>query len=89
MSEVSLELFKKHVRADDFTGDDEYLQHLLDTSEEHIVGATRRTAEELRAMNGGVFPRPLAQMHEVPDALQALVKPWVKLADDAGGTDEI
>ena len=32
MAVVSLALFKKHVRADDFADDDEYLQHLLDTA---------------------------------------------------------
>lgn len=28
------------------------------------------------------------QMHEVPDSLQSLVKPFRKLVDDAGGEDE-
>ena len=29
MATVKLELLKKHVRADDFSSDDEYLAHLL------------------------------------------------------------
>ena len=37
MASVSLELFKQHVRADDFADDDLYLQHLLDTAETAIV----------------------------------------------------
>lgn len=121
MSEVSLELFKKHVRADDFAGDDEYLEHLLATAEEAVLTATNRTADELRNSETGKLPAPLihammllaghwynqreavsaVQMHEVPDTLQALVKPFVRLVaeketitddpthDDAGGEDEI
>ena len=53
---VSLELFKKHVRADDFADDDFYLQHLLDTAESHIVRMTNRSKEELTKMGGGEFP---------------------------------
>lgn len=105
MSEVSLELFKKHVRADDFADDDEYLEHLLETAEETVINATGRTADELDDMGGGEFPRPIlhavmmlaahwynqresdssVQMHPVPDALQALVKPYVKLVEDDSG----
>ncbi len=101
-------MFKKHVRADDFADDDEYMQHLIDAAEVAVIAATNRTAEELAGDNGG-FPKPLqhaammlaahwynqresvstAQMHEVPDALQALIKPYRKLADDASRTDEI
>ena len=45
---VKLELLKKHVRADDFADDDEYLQHLLSAAEEYVCTATNRTAEELQ-----------------------------------------
>lgn len=109
MSVVSLALFKKHVRADDFADDDEYLEHLLTVAEESVITATNRTEEELIEGNAGEFPTPLkhaimmlaahwynqresvssVQMHEVPDALQALVKPYRKLVDDAGGKNEI
>ena len=102
MSVVSLALFKKHVRADDFADDDSYLEHLLNTAEDAVITATRRTEQELTALNGGEFPAPLThavmmlaahwynqresvssvQMHEVPDALQALIKPFRKLAED-------
>ena len=95
-----LELFKKHVRADDFSDDDEYLMGLLDTAEEHIVTGTHRTREELVEMGNGEFPKPLfhaammlaahwynqreavsgVQMHEVPQSIQALTKPYRKLS---------
>lgn len=109
MAVVSLALFKKHVRADDFADDDEYLEHLLATAEVTVSRATNRTEEELKAEGGGEYPKPLAhavmmlaahwynqresasstQMHEVPDALQALVKPYRKLASDAGRSNEV
>lgn len=101
MSAVDLELFKAHVRADDFSGDDVYLEHILAVSEEAIINATRRSYDELYDMGNGEFPVSLkhaimlmgghlynqregvstTQMHEVPDSLQALLKPFVKLSD--------
>ena len=109
MAVVSLVLFKKHVRADDFADDDEYLEHLLKVAEESVITATNRTEEELIEGNAGKFPTPLqhaimmlaahwynqresvssVQMYEVPDSLQALVKPYRKLVDDAGRQNEI
>lgn len=103
MAVVSLALFKKHVRADDFVDDDEYLQHLIDTAEETVITATNRSVRELTGDGAGEFPAPLkhavmmlaahwynqresvssVQMHEVPDSLQALVKPYRKLVSDA------
>lgn len=109
MAVVSLALFKKHVRADDFADDDVYLEHLIETAEVSVINATNRTEQELTAGNGGKFPTPLqhaimmlaahwynqresvsgVQMYEVPDSLQALVKPYRKLVSDAGGENEI
>lgn len=109
MAVVSLALFKKHVRADDFADDDAYLTHLLEVAEVSVITATNRTEKELTDGNAGEFPAPLkhavmmlaahwynqresvsgVQMHEVPDSLQALVKPYRKLADDAGGQNEV
>lgn len=109
MAVVSLALFKKHVRADDFADDDEYLAHLLEVAEVSVITATNRTEQELTDDNAGEFPAPLkhavmmlaahwynqresvssVQMHEVPDALQALVKPYRKLVNDASGENEI
>lgn len=103
---VSLELFKKHVRADDFADDDTYLQHLIDAAQESVINATNRTESELTNMGGGTFPSTLqhaimvlaahwynqresvstTQMHEVPDTLQALIKPYRKLVDDTNTT---
>lgn len=101
MTVVSLALFKKHVRADDFADDDEYLQHLLDTAESAVITATNRTQEELAQMGKGNVPTPIkhaimmlgahwynqresvssVQMHAMPDSLQALIKPYRKLAE--------
>lgn len=58
MAVVSLELFKKHVYADDFIGDDVYLQHLLDTAEIAVINATHRSMEEIYDTYGE-FPLPL------------------------------
>lgn len=109
MAVVSLALFKKHVRADDFADDDVYLEHLLEAAEEAVITATNRTPRELVEDNYGIFPAPLkhavmmlaahwynqresvssVQMHEVPDTLQALVKPYRKLVSDASRENEI
>lgn len=102
MAIVSLALFKNHVRADDFTDDDELMQHYVDAAEAHVIQATNRTADELQQLGSGEYPAQLkqavlllaghwynqresvagVQMHEVPDALQALIKPFRKLAED-------
>lgn len=101
MATVSLALFKKHVRADDFADDDEYLEHLLEAAETAVITATNRSQEELEQMGGGKMPTPIkhaimligahwynqresvssVQMHAVPDSLQALIKPYRKLAE--------
>lgn len=101
MAVVSLALFKKHVRADDFADDDEYLEHLLEVAETTVITATNRSQEELEQMGGGKMPTPIkhaimligahwynqresvssVQMHAVPDSLQALIKPYRKLAE--------
>jgi len=60
MAVVDLGLFKKHVRADDFADDDEYLEHLLETAESAVIMATNRTQEELAQMgNGTDVPAPI------------------------------
>lgn len=61
MGLVSLELFKKHVRADDFNDDDEQLKQYLDAAERQVIMATNRTEEELTAMGGGKLPPMLVQ----------------------------
>ncbi|MDY5946350.1 MAG: head-tail connector protein [Prevotella sp.] len=59
MEVVSLALFKKHVRADDFADDDEYLCHLLESAEIAVITATNRSREELEQMGGGEVPAPI------------------------------
>ena len=103
MAGVSLDVFKKHVRADDCADDDDYLTELLETAESAVIKATNRSKDELEQMEGK-FPPMLkqammmlaahwynqresvstVQMHAVPDALQALIKPFRKLVDDSG-----
>lgn len=61
MAVVSLALFKKHVRADDFADDDEYLEHLLSTAEECVIKSTNRSEQELIDINDGEFPLSLKQ----------------------------
>lgn len=61
MSTVSLELFKMHVRADDFAGDDALLEHYLDASEEWVVNATARTLDDLLELGGGKLPPSIVQ----------------------------
>lgn len=62
MATVDLALLKRHVRADDFGDDDEYLSHLLDAAEEYVTSATNREAGELLALGGGDhLPVPLQQ----------------------------
>ena len=59
MEVVSLALFKKHVRADDFADDDVYLCHLLESAEIAVITATNRSREELEQMGGGEVPAPI------------------------------
>lgn len=59
MAAVTLELFKKHVRADDFTDDDAYMEHLLEAAAEAVIGYTRRTRDELDPEGTGDLPAPL------------------------------
>lgn len=62
MATTKLELLKKHVRADDFSDDDDYLMHLLSVAEEYVCTATNRTSAELLEMGGGeTLPATLQQ----------------------------
>ena len=102
MPTVDTALLKQHVRADDFSDDDSYLEKLLDAAEEYGFGASNRTSSELLQMGGGLHLPPMlqqavlliaghwynqreavssVQMSEVPDTLQALIKPFRKLSD--------
>ena len=59
MNVLSLSLFKKHVRADDFADDDDYLMFILESAEEAVITATNRTRTELEQMGDGDVPLPI------------------------------
>lgn len=80
MAVVDLELFKKHVRADDFSDDDEYLSHLLETAEAAVVKATNRTLEELRQMESGSLPISITH------AIMMLGAHWYNQRETVSGT---
>lgn len=61
MATVDIALLKMHVRADDFSDDDQYLQHLLDAAEQYVCKATNRTTDELLELGGGELPAMLLQ----------------------------
>ncbi len=53
MATVDIALLKQHVRADDFSDDDQYLAHLLEAAEQYVTEATNRSGDELLAMGDG------------------------------------
>ena len=59
MATVDFELLKQHVRADDFSDDDQYLAHLLEAAEQYVTTATNRNSDELLEMGGGSLPATL------------------------------
>lgn len=61
MATVDITLLKQHVRADDFSDDDQYLAHLLEAAEQSVCTATNRTSDELVEMGGGKLPVMLQQ----------------------------
>ena len=56
-----MELLKKQVRADDFEGDDIYLEHLLQVAESQVESMTGYSAEELACIPDGDYPAELKQ----------------------------
>lgn len=79
MAIVELALLKKHVNADDFTEDDDYLAHLLETAEASIIGSTRRSVAQLCEMRGGEFPR------ELKHAILLLAGHWYNQREGVAG----
>ncbi len=61
MSIISLDTFKKHIRADDIRADDEKLQLRLDAAEAYVVNSTNRSLDELLEMGNGGLPLPIVQ----------------------------
>lgn len=56
---TTVDLLKKHVRADDFTDDDELLEAYLEVAEEYVIGRTNQAAEDL--LTDGELPKMLQQ----------------------------
>lgn len=57
---VGLDIFKKHVYADDIgDADDAILSLYLEAAETIVLRMTNRTAEDLLEEGGGVMPPPL------------------------------
>lgn len=79
MAIVDFSLFKGHVRADDFSEDDQYLQHILQTAEDAVISATYRTVEDLTQMGGGQFPKQLQQ------AVMMLAAHWYNQREGVAG----
>lgn len=59
--QIPLIRLKQHVRADDFTDDDDLLQAYLNAAIEATLRATNRSLEELMALGGGLMPLPVQQ----------------------------
>lgn len=60
MALTDISLLKQHVRADDFSDDDQYLAHLLEAAEQYVCTATNRSARELAGENDE-FPAMIQQ----------------------------
>ncbi|MDE6801756.1 MAG: head-tail connector protein [Muribaculaceae bacterium] len=60
MAQLSLDILKKHVRAEEFDDDDRYLQALLEASTQAVLNETRRTRQEMLDKGGGEWPDPVA-----------------------------
>lgn len=80
MGEVSLDLFRMHVRTDDYTEDDALKQHYLDAAESAVTRTTQRTAEELRQKGGGAYPVELRQ------AIMLLAAHWYNQRESVSQT---
>jgi hypothetical protein len=58
---VDLTLFKQHIHADDFSGEDALMEQYLRSAEDTIIAETNRSESELIEMGGGTFPARLIQ----------------------------
>lgn len=81
MSFTNFKLFKKHVRADDFAADDEYLEYLLAAAELTVIKETARSIQELTALNDGDLPLQLKQ------ATMMLAAFWYDQRETAAGVN--
>lgn len=53
---TDFDLFKKHVRADDSSADDELLSSYWEAAKSWALASTRRTEAELTEIGGGALP---------------------------------
>ena len=79
MSAVSLDLLKKHCRADDYDADDAYLTHLRDTAEEQVCLMVNRYRGEVEQMCDDGWPLPLRQ------AVLMLAAHWFNQRESVSG----
>lgn len=79
MALTDLELLKKHVRADDFADDDDYLAHLLEAAERYVCTATNRTPAELTENTGTL---PITLQH----AVLLIAAHWYNQREAVAGT---
>lgn len=61
MGAVSLDLLKRHCRADDYDADDAYLSQLLATAEEQVLLMVNRARGEVEQLGDSGWPLPLQQ----------------------------
>ncbi|MEG1158763.1 MAG: head-tail connector protein [Acidaminococcaceae bacterium] len=64
MATMGITLLKQHVRADDFSDDDNYLSHLLEAAEQYVQTATNRRSDELLKLGDGAH-LPVMLQHAV------------------------
>jgi len=78
MSQVSLNLLKTHVRADEYSNDDTLLQHYLDAAEAFTLAYTHRTSAEMIELGDGTtYPVPVVQ------AILLLAGDWYNNREDS------
>lgn len=82
MAIVDLALLKKHVKADDFSDDDQYLQHLLDAAEQHVCRATNHDVIDELDENGET-PLPIVQ------AILMLAGHWYNQREAVSGVNMV
>ena len=66
MDIVTLDIFKSQVRLEsDFTLEDSYLEHLLNTAEEVVMNYINRSKDEYKDTTTGEYVFPKSLMHAV------------------------
>lgn len=84
MPKISLDLFKKHARTDDFADDDEYLLHLLKAATRAIVNNIYDARRGALVLEGGGGEPSLPQ--PVTHAVYMLAAHWYNQRESASTT---